>query len=210
MREFNPFAAIEIDSDAFDAPEVTRVQKKERQKTDTPPTIFDVEDHFKQTNRDYLIENVSKLNNPRVEQALMRDITQAEDARQRMYLRELLLTAVKNGYPLQEKEKKEVTDLIHGRIRNLHWEYMRKVEAGDEVEHEENLLNNWRRIAWLLSAKNEVMDDEELLFVEQAIIEMQMNVATHPQSRRPKKILEILKEIREAMYFKAFNRTLES
>ncbi|MBD3281882.1 hypothetical protein GF391_04000 [Candidatus Uhrbacteria bacterium] len=206
MREFNPFAAIEIDPGSFDdKPENTRVRVKTAERGEIMPTIFDVEDYLKQTDRADLVQNLGKLNTPRIETALMSDIAQAQSADERMRLRKLLLAAVKNGYPVLEKEQREIYQLIHGRIRNLHWEYMRKLEAGDDAEHEEYLLNSWRRVAWLMSAHNEVMDDEELLFIEEAIVEMQMNSAMHPQSRRPKRVLEMLKNIREAMYFKAFD-----
>lgn len=200
--EANPFA-IQI-NDSYDEPEVTRVRKKVETQESAMPTIFDVEEYFQKTDRGHLVFSVGHLNNPRVLKALEQDLAVSETAEERMKIRKLLLVAKNNGYLKPEYDKQEIKNLINQRIGNLRYEYMRKAEAQDDVETEEYLIKNWRRLLWLLSVENEVMDDEELLFAEEVRDEMQSNLKYNPKSRRAKDVCEKLDKITTAMYYRAF------
>jgi len=193
-----------------ETPDPNRHYKREKEETErakklknAPPTIFDVERYFVDTDRAHFVESVGKLNTKKIENALLDDLDKAESPEKRMRLRALLQVATTNGYLRPETSREEITKLIHGRIRTLHWEYARKLEAGDDVESEERLMAGWRRIAFLVSAKNEIMDDEEMLFIEEILREMRTNLEYLPNSRQAQDVYEKLRKIRTAMYFKA-------
>ncbi len=200
--EENPFAII-ID-DSFDEAEVSRVRGKQDKPQLPMPTIFDVEQYFQDTERGYLVYSVGHINTPKIISALEEDIRKADSPDLRFKLRKLLLVAQNNGYLKPEFDKQEIVNLINQRIGNLRYEYMRKAEAQDDVETEEYLIKNWRRLLWLLSVENEVMDDEELLFAEEVRDEMQNNLKYNPASRRVKDVCRKLDKITTAMYYRAF------
>ncbi|MDF1496561.1 MAG: hypothetical protein P1P90_00695 [Patescibacteria group bacterium] len=204
MIEGNPFV-IPILPD-FDEPEITKVREKPKTSAEVMPTIFDVERYFIDTGREYFIDSVGELNTKKIENALMDDLDKAESPEKRKKLRALIQVAVTNGYLKPELTHDDIKELVHGRIRNLHWEYMRKMEAGDDAENEEYLMAGWRRILLLMSTKNEVMDDEEMLFIEELLREMGNNLRQTPYSRIAQDVYEKLRKIRTTMYFKAFNK----
>ncbi len=204
----NPFE-IPIEQGSFEESEITRVRETLKPADEVMLTIFDVEDYFKNTNREHFVDSVGELNTKKIEDALMEDLNKAKTPEKRRHLRALIRVAVTNGYLRPETKRENITELIHGRIRNLHWEYMRKAEAGDDVENEEYLMAGWRRILFLISAKNEIMDDEEMLFIEEVLREMSKNLKYNPDSHIAKDVYEKLRKIRTAMYFKAF-QTLDA
>jgi hypothetical protein len=211
MSEWNPFPAPEVPiTDSFKEAEITSIREKPRRLPEEVLTIFSVQKYFEDTDREDYVDNVGQLNTPKIEEALMKDISKAETPEERMRIRELLHVALTGGFieTNQEKKeiaKKEIMKMIVGRIRRMHWEYMRLVESGDEVRHEEFLMTNWRRIAVLISSKNEIMDDEELLFIEETLQEMKENLDHHPRSRQAQDVYEKIRKVRTAMYLKAFH-----
>ncbi len=178
-------------------------QKRAKILSEAPPTLFDLEQYFVDTDRGHFVTNIGKLKKDLLEKELMRDLENTEDPEERKRIRKLLLVSETGGFPNPEFKLNEIIKIIHGRIRNLHWEYMRRSEAGDETDVEEDLLANWRRIALLLSQK-EALDDEQLSFVEDALREMQKNTERNPQVRYIRDIYEKLRQVRNATYYQSF------
>jgi hypothetical protein len=204
MSERNPFW------DRSEPPNPRRFEQQAREEEkrakilrEAPPTLFDLEQYFVDTNRGHFITNIGKLKKDLLNKELMRDLEQTDNPHERGRIRKLLLVAETGGFPRPEFNLDEIIKIIHGRIRSLHWEYMRRAEAGDETEIEEELLANWRHVALLLSQK-QVFDDVQLSFIEDALREMQKNLEYNPQIRHIRDLYEKLRQVRNATYYRSF------
>jgi hypothetical protein len=204
MSERNPFRDNLPPDDQVNLDRKNPTDKARAKKlAEYSPTLFDLEQYFIDTNRGHFITNIGKLKKDLLNKELMRDLEQTDNPHERGRIRKLLLVAETGGFPHPEFNLDEIIKIIHGRIRSLHWEYMRRAEAGDETEIEEELLAGWRRVAILLSQK-QALEDEQLSFVEDVLREIQINTERNPQIRHIRDLYEKLRQVRNATYYRSF------
>ncbi|GEM_PF-1280779 len=204
MNRHNPFweksqPAGPIHSEARSRKE----EEKSKITRKTPSTLFDLEQYFIDTHRGYFITDISDLKKDLLERELMHDLANAKELAERDYIRKLILILETEGFPNPDFNINEIIKFIHGRIRILNWEYARRSEAGDDTTNEEEQLDNWRKIISTLFRKKP-LSDESLLFIEEALRDMQKNAKYFPQNRYIRNIYKKLRQVRNASYHKSF------
>jgi len=176
-------------------------------------TVFDVLEYFKSTGRPELCRDFATFDKAKVDMALLDDLADAEAKDQTELIRELRalsLAAAKRENPRPEVTIKEIKGLIMKELADANTEFIARKTAGDDIENESTEFKNWSRLMGLVarradSPEQTTLDEPAIRFLEGELTHAYGLFEAYRQKGskfRPQEMLDRLKKIREAVYFR--------
>ncbi len=189
------------------------IRQAEARRLSDHKTVFDVQDYFKSTGRPELCRDIATFDKAKVDMALLDDLAEAEAKEQTQLVRELRalsLAAAKRENPKPEVTIKQIKGLIMKELTDANTEIIARKAAGDDTENESAEFKNWSRLMAMVARREDspeqaALDEPAIRFLEGELTHAYGLFEAYRQKGskfRPQEMLDRLKKIREAVYFR--------
>lgn len=196
------------------------IRLAEAQRLSDIKTVIDIQEYFKSTGRPELCRNITTFDKAKVDMALLDDLAEAEAKEQTELIRELRalsLAAAKRENPRPEVTVKEIKELIMKELADAGAEIIALRTARDETENKSAEFKQWSHLMSLVvrradSPEQTTLDEPAIRFLEGELTHAYGLFEAYRQKGskfRPQEMLDRLKKIREAVYFRHLRPNLK-